>query len=172
VARLARTGERSGTAVRAALVLAALLLVLVAALVSTGLGSGIGTVLAGTALALLVGALVAVLRNDRRRPAGDATLRADRVLWVLAAGGLLVCGWLAFGPRGDSSYRDDCRGSTLSAYVHPQPRDPGTGLDFPDLGSACNADAVSRVHALLVLLPLSLGAGAGASAAARRRSSG
>ena len=149
--------------------MAGLLLVLVAALVSTGLGSGIVTVLAAAALALLVGALVSVWRSDRLRPAGQGTLRAGRVVRVLALVGLLVCGWLAFGPRGDISYRDDCQGSTLSAYLSPQPTTPALATDFFDGRAACNADAVTRMRVVLVLLPLSLAAGVAAAVAPRVR---
>ena len=84
---------------------------------------------------------------------------------------LLACVLLTVGPRGDISYNQACRGTTVGAYLHPQqqhPEEEQSG-DFVDQARLCNEDAVRKMHRVFVLLPLGLVTGL-AAAMVRRRS--
>jgi len=85
---------------------------------------------------------------------------------------LLASAWLAFGPRGDIFFRQACVGSTLSAYAHPQPEDPGLeAIGFVDASRLCNEDAVERTRQAAGLLGtgLVLAVGSGIARLRQRR---
>lgn len=91
---------------------------------------------------------------------------AGWVLLVLAALGLAACAYLALGTQGDLSIRSLCRGPAVRGWVDPQPHSPAGGTDY---GQLCNEDAATRLHEVVVALPVSLLVGVGGRRLVRRR---
>lgn len=95
--------------------------------------------------------------------------RAVTLLAVLAGLMLLACVYFAVGPRGDISYRYECRGTTVRSFLHPQATHPELDVDFVDPARLCNEDAVGKMHRAFALLPAGVVLGLGALGLHRRR---
>ena len=93
-----------------------------------------------------------------RRAATGRSLTGPALLGALALLGLLITGVLTFGAHGDVSVSNECRGTTLGAYLDPQPEiqpPPGAVSDV-NVGKFCNEDAVHKMHLVFGVLPASL----------------